>query len=453
MHNGLRRVISLGVTAVALVACGGDDITFGPDAGGPGGGDGGSRKDGTVDAHVSDVKKDVARDAGSDTDGGPVPQRVLVTQSAGSGMSELVAVNVADKVVDGRLPFASGFGTTDTQSGLYPFLLEQATSAVARLDPVRPWLIDSTWDVLLTDGFDGGYPYTDPTAVVVSTGSKAYVLRYNRNDIAVIDPKASAEAGKPASTIDLSGLLQKGGDGTVEMTSGLYEPMTKRVYVVLENIDQSAVVESGGYYYLLCTGTVSTVTAIDTTTDTIVNLGGKGPMGSIALKGFDPVMNGLAYDPVNNRILLAEAGCNEPADGGVGPVVQRGVEAVNLTDGSTSILLNASKDFKPGHGYPTGIVYIDETDGVLGFDQSGREVFNWNPKVPKLGTKIPNAPDRFTWDGAGNLLGTVTTYGDAGATTKVVSVAIGTGTQTVLAVDPCDIPGEYISGVDVWPHP
>lgn len=388
-----------------------------------------------------------AGDAGNDAEAG-VPKRVLVTAN-GASVSELVAVNVATKKVDGRLTFPGSSATTDAHSTLFPFLLEQSNSVVARLDADRPWVIDSSWNVLLNDETDGGLSYSNPYAVVIGAGSKAYVLRYNRNRIAVIDTSQAVEAGAPTSTIDLSSLVQSGGDGSVEMTSGAYVAAKNMLYVVLGNINQGDVTGPPNYD-LLCTDTTSQVIGIDTTTDKVVHIG-SGAGGSIALTGFDPVENGLVYDTKNDRLLVLEAGCN-PApsadagpDASPGPISKRGVEAVNLADGSTKILLDASQS-----GYPSGFVYIDKNDAVLGFDFTGSEVYKWDPTSSKLGDLIPNAPDTFTYDGAGNLLGTVT----KGTSASVVSVAIATGKSTSLFDgNPFTIKFDAIGGVDLWPHP
>jgi hypothetical protein len=425
---------AVALAAAFLQGCASDDATFPPQATVDGG------KDGT----------------GPDADAGPVPQRVLVTAD-NSKTSELVAIDVATGTVDGTLTFSGALGTTYAYDQPFPFLLEQSTSVVARLDSAQPWLIDSSWNVKLDDAVDGGYPYADPIAVIVGGGGKAYVLRYDRNDIAVIEPSQAEDAGAPATTIDLSGLVQKNdADGIVEMTTGIYVAGKNMLYVVLENIDENDASANGLYLY--CADTVSTIVGIDTTTDTIMDLGGKGPKGSIALKGYNPVPGGLAYDAAGNRILLFEEGCYAmpTGDASAGARSKGGVEAVSLVDLSTTMLLDSSDDFPLGQGYPSGIVYVGPSDAVLGFDFTGSETRHWNPTQNKLGADIPNAPDYFAYDGTGNLVGTLTTFSDAGTpSTSVISVAISTGKSTTL--HPSDglfaLSGGYIGGVDVWPHP
>jgi hypothetical protein len=154
----------------------------------------------------------------------------------------------------------------------------------------------------------------------------------------------------------------------------------------------------------------------------------------------------------NNRLLILEAGCNPSVDGGAGPITKRGVEAVDLTDRTTSVLLDASAAFPGNGGFPEGIGYVDGTHAVLGF---GSGVYHWDPTNTKVGALIPNAPSPFTYDGNGNLLGTVTTETDAGSSTKVVSVNLSTGKSTTLndSEKLSEISNGFIGGVDVWPHP
>jgi sugar lactone lactonase YvrE len=122
---------------------------------------------------------------------------------------------------------------------------------------------------------------------------------------------------------------------------------------------------------------------------------------------------------------------------------------VNLAAGSATVLLDASDK-----GFPSGFVYVSKTSAVLGFDFTGSEVYQWDPTKSRLGDPIAHAPDTFTYDGAGNLLGTVTKSSKSGvSTTSVVSVVIATGKSTTLDGDPFTQSGGFVGGVDVWPHP
>ena len=136
--------------------------------------------------------------------GDRLASHLLLTYN-GATQSEVVSFGLPSSSLEGRLTFDDFIG------GAYvgptaPWLLEESTDLVARLDATQPWTVTSSWNVRLNDLTDAGYaqPYSDPTAVVAATASKAYVFRYNRNLVAIIDPSKSVDAGAPTGTIDLS---------------------------------------------------------------------------------------------------------------------------------------------------------------------------------------------------------------------------------------------------------
>lgn len=459
---------ALSLSVAGFVACGGDDTIFSGDAGGK---DAASGQDAAPDVTVDDssggeAATDSATRVDTGSDGAPtdtgadtsvrdagveaaVPARLLLSYNA-STTSELVAFNIGTGQVDGRLTYPGFIGTTSTQSSNNPYLLEQANDVVGRLGHSSPWILESTWSVKLADRADGGASYSDPAAVLVGAGTKAYVLRYTRNQIAIVDTSQNADAGAPVGTIDLAGLLQTGDtDGTVEMTAGVYVPSKRLVYVVLGNINRNNVSTDG--YTLLCSPTVSNVIAIDVDTDKVVKLNGGGANGALALVGTNPVFGGLAYDAASDRLLILHAGCNTPADGGgAGAVVKRRVEELSLFTGETRMLFDATSK-----GFPSGFVFIDPQRAVLQFDFTGFETYAWDPRDLALGAAITNAPDSFVYDGAGNLLGLSTSYlADGGiGGIDVLSVRIADGRKTKLGTNPFSLAGGFVGGVDLWPHP
>jgi hypothetical protein len=72
-----------------------------------------------------------------------------------------------------------------------------------------------------------------------------------------------------------------------------------------------------------------------------------------------------------------------------------------------------------------------------------------------IGNNLLNAPDMFTYDGVGNLVGTREITTDAGVhSTQVVSMNATTGDTTVLGTNVTELTGTtYVAAVDVWPHP
>jgi hypothetical protein len=475
--------VAAACVATGMVACGGDDVAV-PAPSGDAGADGGGTHDASggdapapadagadqtsppppVDAGADAPRGDAAHDGApadapaADAEGGmAAPARLLLTSNT-TGASELVAVNVASGSIDGRLAFPADFGGTYTASP-DPWLLEQSVaipdggglhgSYVARLDRAQPWVIDSQWSVEGQDRPDGAADYADPDAVVVSAAHKAYVLRYTRNEIAIIDPSQATDAGTPTGYIDFSRYVHANdSDGRVELTAGVYVPSRGLVYVLLGNIDLNNVAPDG--FTILCADTAPTIMAIDVATDTIVSLTGGDANGALPLLGYNPGLGlPLVYDRTNDRLVVVDSGCNAVADGGAGPIQQRMIEDVSLFTGAASSLLDAN-----ANGFPSGFVFLDPHRAIVQFDFTGTETFLWDPAQPALGPLVPNAPDAFVWDGADNLLGVASaTNADGGTDTDVVSVRIADGKRSVLTTNPFTLAGGFLGSVDLWPHP
>jgi|CZKU01.1.fsa_nt_gi hypothetical protein len=388
-----------------------------------------------------------------------VASRLLLSFNGGT-QSELAAFGLASRQVDGRLLYPGFIGTTYLGRQA-PWLLEQASDVVARLEPSQPWKIAASWNVSLNDRPDGGPRYSDPDAVVVGAADKAYVLRYNRNEIAVIAP--GSDGGSAIKAIDLSDQLQADGDGTVEMSAGVYVASKHLVYVLLGNINLHKVAPDG--YTALCANTHPTVIAIDVATDAVVDLNGSEPGSALSLQGYSPGLSAgtMAYDAENDRLLVLESGCNVPVtvtgdagDGGdagpggvvtAGPVVKRQIEELSLFTGQSRVLLDLSANGE----FPSQLVYIDAHRAIVQLFGT----YTWDPTTTSLGPAIPNAPDAFAYDGVANLLGVTTRYGADGGFSgyDVVSVRIADGNVTRLGADPFTLVSGFLSGVQLWPAP
>jgi hypothetical protein len=440
-------VVLVTSAAGGLSACGsGDDTSVAvpvPDAG--------------ADVTVSDAKAgDAASDGGladGASDGGLIdgasPSRLLLSYNsyAGADPSEVVAFDLGSSSVAGRLEY-TGAGTTYLGTSA-PWLLEQSADVVARLDATKPWVIDASWSVARPPADASN---TDPQAVVVNAGTKAYVLPYLRNAISVIDTSTSQDGALPTKSIDLSALVQDGGDGTLEMTAGTYVASQSRVYVLLANINQNTYDTSTGYLH--CAGAASpTIIAIDTTTDSLVSLDG-GTGAGVPLPGRNPAFGqgAMAYDAATQRLLVLQGGCTSSApDGGDGPLLGAEVDEFALSTSTTSVLLDLS-----GQEIPTQLVYVDAQHAFVQVGYGPFTTYAWNPTITTLGAAVPNAPDSFAWDGAGNLLGVTALYdSDSGAVTgyDVVSVKAADGTVTKLSSNPFSLAGGGVTGAQLWPAP
>jgi hypothetical protein len=409
-------------------------------------------------------------EAGSDA-APPTPS--LLFTNEGTQNSQIAAFVLASNAVGGRIDYADPFLATYTGTTA-PWLLGEQTDVVARLDGQKPWVIDAAWNVALNDyAPDAGFSanYSDPQAVIVGGGTQAYVLRYTRNRIAIIDTApadggasdagtlgdSGVPLGVPVGSIDLSSELQAAGDGYVQPIAGVYVASQQRVYVVLGNINRNDVANGG--YNLECANTTATIIAIDTTSNTLVDLNGSAAGNGWALPGYDPILGqgAIAYDPAtgaNGRILVLEAGCNQvESDGGLGPLVKSEVDAIDLATGTASKLVDLSAAVGGASGFPAGLAYIGAHQAIVFFYGSANA---WDPTTDSLGASIPNVPDTLAaYGGNGNLVGLNGLYAADGGFEGygVVSVAIADGGVTTLGPNPFTVDAGYPTGVTPWPAP
>jgi hypothetical protein len=449
----LALVSSATMASAWVVGCGDDEVFRDTDAG--------AFEGGTVPVGDSAPEVDAGDAAVPSTCGNSTgaPQRLLLTiNNFAPPASEVVAFNIADKKVDGRFAFAGSLGQTSSL-GSDPFVVEQASDVVARMNAQRPWEPVATWSVAGDDAVDGG-PNAQPVAVVVPTCTKGYVLRFNRNKIAVIDTTQVADAGADAGAtegyVDLSSLVQADDkDGLVDMTAAYYVASKKRIYVLLGNYDRTTVGPPD--YTLLCKNTTASIIAIDATTGQLVNLGGTAPGGGIALPGYNPVVGTpMAYDAARDRLLVYQGGCSTlPVGGGFATVSKREVDEVDLATGKTKTLVTLNDK-----GFPGSFVYMDGNRAALTFFFPNQTFF-WNPTQPVLSAEIPGSLDYVTHDGKGNVIGGRRTTVDGGAIIEVLSVPFtggDGGTVDASAVqklgeNPFTSNGGYLGGAEMWPRP
>jgi hypothetical protein len=428
---------ALGAFAMSLVvaACTNEDQVFAEDAG----------TDAAFDAARPDVAVPETKDSGpadGQSDAAVRDPRALVTLN-NTTSSELVAVNLRTRAVDGRIGFPGFIGATYID-GEDPWLLQQAVDVVAKLDRDEPWKVRGTFDVKLTDKPDGGDSYADPIAVVASAGTKAYVLRYTRNAIAVIAPQTERDGAAPVKTIDLSSLVSPlDKDGLVEMTSAVYVAAKKRLYVTLANVDKGTSLPPHDDLPCPVAGPVSTVVAIDTDTDALVSLGGTGPGGGIALSGYNVAFGARSfYDAAEDRLLVLTTGC-----GPFSATQKRGIDEVKLATGAVKTLVNLSSQGFPSAFEPYGRKFL------LGL---GGQVFPWDPSKTTLEAAIPNAPSSFAFDGKDRLVGVRKGPStDAGpGPLEIVRVPLeGDAGVETLTVNPFTNNDGFVGSVEVWPHP
>jgi hypothetical protein len=430
----MRAVVCLSIATsafagslVSLSACDGDDTTIALDAS-------------AADVTASDVttSPDVAtqQDAGGGDALEGTPPWMLVNINYAS-KSDVVAFSIPAKKVDGRFTYPGFIGQTTAQGGEL-YLMEQQADVVVKLSPAAPWKGGPSWSVRLDDAYDGGKTYADPVAVIPGPSNKAYVLRFNRNKIAVLDTTQKVDGGAPLKTIDLASQLDPlDQDGHVDMAAAVYIAAKQRLYVVLGNFDLTKTPLIQSDPFTPCQTAKPKLVTIDTTTDTVVGT-------AIQLDGYNPLFGGTFYDADRDRLLVVHAGCNVdlPLDAGKGPLLRREVDEVVLATGATQRVLDLVTK-----GYPSGLAILDAKNVILGFD-FGFEARTWDVTTAALGAQIPNAPDTFVYDGKGNLLGTKSQYfSDGGSASSIISVRVDDGGLTTLGPVPFTDQG-YLGSVD-----
>lgn len=473
------RVVAVGAVAAgavaALAACTGDDEIFRP------------APSYLYDASIFDrgaSPGEVADASAALTcgDAGGAPPRVLAIDAE---HPELAALNLDTHAVDGRFVFADAgavaFGSISAANA-DPWLVDRDHDRVIRLDPREPWKPLATWDVHGSDGTgtgsrtgSGSDGSARPVAVVQVSCTKAYVLRANRERIAIIDPSLSrTDGGLSADTwLDLAAHRPK--SGSLALTAAVWVPAKQRIFVLAGNVDRTATTANG----LRCTTLKPTIFGIDVTTDTVVS--------TTELTGYAPPEgSSFLYDASFDRLIALSAGCYAIPDGGGALRPQRRVvEQVDLATGAVKTLLSldtnasaASDAGAPEGGTndggmndggmndggttdagarvgdlaPTALALADGTRAIVVF---GHSASFWNPAQPELGPAIAGGLDRITVDSHGSFIGT--RAGDGGLEVIALSVeadggALFPGTTTTLGTALFSKPSTSTSSLETWPH-
>ena len=365
-------------------------------------------------------------DAGGDTRtessdaGADAQSRVSTVLFVGTDFakSEAVVVGLDPASILGRIPIDDGDSVASASEDR-GFVLERTTGLIHVLDPFDRANVSVT--LSSTDAPDSGL--SNPRAVVVAAGSKAYVLRYAKNTLKVVDLTGAPSSASP--TIDLSSFMASGDpDGLVDVRSGIFDPSTKRAYVLLQRIDQPDFSGSDPDYVARCLPVHGAVVGIDTTTDQIVDLNGDKPGTAIELLGINPNgadANGLAFDSSSRQLLVANTGCYVP-----GEIARsgRGIEAVDLATGTSRWLYQTTLTSRVD-----ALVWVDATTS---FVQQGGDWYAWNPTQPTLGTKLSDFPKAPVYDRAGRIVG----LSKADGGWSVVALDLATGLTAPLATSP-----------------
>jgi DNA-binding beta-propeller fold protein YncE len=213
-------------------------------------------------------------------------------------------------------------------------------------------------------------PGSNPHDVLVVDPHKAYVTRYNRAELWIVDPGAASCAGFRRGTIDLGPFAD--GDGIPEMDQMAL--VGDRLFVTLQRLDERRQYVPAGKSLLV---------AIDTATDRVV-----GTVQLASANAFGDA-SGIAREPGTGKLLVNQAGdIYRTGDGGIQRVDPFTLTAEDFLMTEDELGGNVT-DFvlvSPTKGY--AVVITDALRNVLlAFDPSQRVV------TRRLLTRVDYLPD------------------------------------------------------------
>jgi hypothetical protein len=263
---------------------------------------------------------------------------------------------------------------------------------------------------------------------------RAYVSLFGANAIAVVD----LSTGTVTGTIDLGAFVDPSDqDGSVEVDSGMYDPVSGRAYFVLQRIDLTTV--QAPDYQLRCSAVPGLLVALDPTTDTVVSADDAGAGTPLSLAA--PTT--LAFDQAKREVLLAANGCFETADGGA-QLVRHGIESVDLMSGSASV------PFSPATGdVANRFLILDAARGVLqGLDDFySAHYYSWDRENDTLGAELSGVPEAPVAETPSTLIGLRSATVDGGSRVDVVRYRVSTGASSVVIEGPFQDGLPYAVGV------
>ena len=252
---------------------------------------------------------------------------------------------------------------------------------------------------------------SDPHDIAFISETKAYVTRYNRTDLWIVNPSTGAHSG----TIDLSPLAD--GDGIPEMDCMIL--IGDRLFISIQRLDRDN-------WWL--PAPPSYIAVVDVTADTLLDVDPATPGSqSIVLMGTDPYA-GIHFNPWNGLLSVSCVGTWGVADDGI--------EVIDpMTCKSEGILLTESEaggdisDFAivtPGRGY-----------AIIMNSSFHNELIVFNPQTgEKIGTLY--APGDFVLSDLEISPGKELFLCDRTATKPGIRI-FDTYTDTEITTDPIDV--------------
>jgi DNA-binding beta-propeller fold protein YncE len=208
---------------------------------------------------------------------------------------------------------------------------------------------------------------SNPHDIAFAAPNKAYVTRYERAALLVVDPTTGPDcAGFVRGTVDLSSLADA--DGLPEMDQAVV--VGGRLFVTLQRLDRRNFFRPTDR---------SLIAVVDVATDTLV--------GSITLTGTNPFAEsaGLALEPATGTILLTEVGEFARVDDG-------GIERIDLATLTPGGFFVTESDLG---GNVTDVVIVDDHHAyAIVLDATARSrLVRFDPTTRQVGATLAAGDD------------------------------------------------------------
>jgi hypothetical protein len=203
---------------------------------------------------------------------------------------------------------------------------------------------------------------SNPYEMLFVSESKAYILRYGSPDIWIVDPSVSSADEEEFKIGEIS-LRAYDSDNIPEMVSGLIHD--NKLFVIMQAMSSEFI--PGDAY----------MAVIDIYTDLEINID-SNPLKGLALN----VKNPIDIDLIGNSIYVT--GLGRYGDGGSrAPEYTGGIEKINLTDYSSTLLVDDGDDVTHPYGLISSLSLISETQGYFTGYGAWQSVslFEFNPST------------------------------------------------------------------------
>ncbi|VAW51384.1 hypothetical protein MNBD_GAMMA06-958 [hydrothermal vent metagenome] len=192
------------------------------------------------------------------------------------------------------------------------------------------------WQYSVNDSSNDPVP-ANPYDIIFVSETKAYVLRYGKNKVWIVNPSASTEADFKIGELDLSAYGPL--DGTPEMSAAII--VDKNLYIVMQRLEGASFDVVNDAY----------IAIFDTTTDAEIDANIAGD----SLKGIPLIVrnpNNINYQAETNTLFVQASGSFFPVK------YVGGIETVNLSTYASTLFLDDGDDVSHPYGLITALAVI-----------------------------------------------------------------------------------------------